>query len=98
EQSMSISQISNGIDHVAQGVQSNSKTAEQSAEAAEQSAAATEESAAAAEDMSRESAILQELISQFRLKDALNNLQLSGKKPVNRSGFFAKTHSGASSV
>jgi len=98
EQSMSISQISNGIDHVAQGVQSNSKTAEQSAEAAEQSAAATEESAAAAEDMSRESAILQELISQFRLKDALNNLQLSGKKPVNRSGFFAKTHSGASSA
>ncbi|MCL2077726.1 MAG: methyl-accepting chemotaxis protein [Oscillospiraceae bacterium] len=54
EQSMGISQINIGIDQVAQVVQQNSATAE--------------ESAAASEEMSGQSAMLQELISQFKLK------------------------------
>jgi len=54
EQSLGISQINTGIDQVAQVVQQNSATAE--------------ESAAASEEMSSQSVILEELISQFRLK------------------------------
>ena len=53
EQSMGISQINIGIDQVAQVVQQNSATAEQSA--------------ASSEEMSGQSAMLQELISQFKL-------------------------------
>ncbi len=56
EQSMSISQINIGIDQVAKVVQQNSATAE--------------ESAAASQEMSSQSAVLQELIAQFILKDA----------------------------
>jgi len=56
EQSLGISQINTGIDQVAQVVQQNSATAEQSA--------------AASEEMSSQSAILEELISQFKLKDS----------------------------
>ena len=56
EQAMAIVQINSGIDQVAQVVQQNSATAE--------------ESAAASEEMSGQSAILQELIAQFRLKNA----------------------------
>ncbi len=52
---MSISQINIGIDQVAKVVQQNSATAE--------------ESAAASEEMSSQSAVLQELISQFQLKN-----------------------------
>ena len=54
EQSMAIAQINIGIDQVAQVVQQNSATAQ--------------ESAAASQEMSSHSIILQELISQFRLK------------------------------
>ena len=55
EQSHGIAQINSGIDQVAQVVQQNSATAEQSA--------------AASEEMSAQSALLQELISQFTLKE-----------------------------
>ncbi len=54
EQSLSISQINVGIDQVAKVVQQNSAT--------------SEESAAASQEMSGQSAVLQELISQFKLK------------------------------
>ncbi|MDR2599426.1 MAG: methyl-accepting chemotaxis protein [Oscillospiraceae bacterium] len=55
QQSMGISQINTGIDQVAQVVQQNSATAQQSA--------------AASEQMSGPSTALQQLISQFKLKD-----------------------------
>jgi len=55
-QSHGISQINTGIDQVAQVVQQNSATAEQSA--------------AASEEMSGQSDMLQQLISQFKLKDS----------------------------
>jgi methyl-accepting chemotaxis protein len=55
EQAFSISQINTGVDQVAQVVQQNSATAE--------------ESAAASEEMSGQSVLLQQLISQFRLND-----------------------------
>ena len=55
EQSMGIKQVNVGIDQVAQVVQQNSATAE--------------ESAAASEEMSAQSSVLQELVTQFRLKD-----------------------------
>ena len=54
EQSSGISQINIGIDQVAQVVQQNSATAE--------------ESAAASEEMSSQSTLLQQLISQFKLR------------------------------
>ena len=54
EQSTGITQINTGIDQVAQVVQQNSATAE--------------ESAAASEEMSGQSSLLTELISQFKLK------------------------------
>jgi len=56
EQSVGISQINIGIDQVAQVIQQNSATAE--------------ESAAASEQMSSESSMLFNLVSQFRLKEA----------------------------
>jgi len=55
EQAIGISQINTGIDQVAEVVQQNSATAE--------------ESAAASEEMSSQSTILQELVSQFKLKE-----------------------------
>ena len=55
EQASGIRQVNIGIDQVAQVVQQNSATAE--------------ESAAASEEMSSQSAMLQGLISQFRLKE-----------------------------
>jgi len=58
EQSLGISQINTGIDQVAQVVQQNSATAE--------------ESAAASEEMSGQSDILQQLITQFKLKESNN--------------------------
>jgi methyl-accepting chemotaxis protein len=54
EQSAGITQINNGIDQVAQVVQQNSATAE--------------ESAAASQELSGQSTMLKELISQFKLK------------------------------
>ena len=68
DQLLSISQINVTVDQVAEIVQQNSALAEESAAASEESAAASEESAAASEEMSSQSAILQELISQFKLK------------------------------
>ncbi len=56
EQSTSISQINAGIGQVAKVVQQNSATAE--------------ESAAASQEMSSQSAMLRELISQFKLKES----------------------------
>jgi methyl-accepting chemotaxis protein len=61
EQSQGISQINVGIDQVAQVVQQNSATAE--------------ESAAASEEMSSQSAILEELISQFKLKNSSSSFR-----------------------
>jgi len=55
QQSIGIGQINNGIDQVAQVVQQNSATAQ--------------ESAAASEEMSGQSDMLQQLISQFKIKD-----------------------------
>jgi len=58
EQSQGIAQINSGIDQVAQVVQQNSATAEQSA--------------AASEEMSGQSTMLQQLISQFKLSEKDN--------------------------
>ncbi len=55
EQSIAIGQIGEAIDQVSQVIQQNSATAE--------------ESAAASEQMSGQAALLQQLISRFRLKD-----------------------------
>ena len=55
DQSSSIAQVNVGIDQVAQVIQQNSATAE--------------ESAASSQEMSSQSSVLQQLISQFRLKD-----------------------------
>jgi len=56
EQSISITQVNTGIDQVAQVVQQNSATAQ--------------ESAAASEEMSGQSAMLEQLIAQFKLKSS----------------------------
>ena len=56
QQSVGIEQINTGIDQVAQVVQQNSATAEQSA--------------AASVEMSNQSAILQDLIAHFKLRDS----------------------------
>ena len=61
EQSLAISQINTGIDQVAQVVQQNSATAE--------------ESAAASEEMSSQSSMLEELISQFKIKRENNSFR-----------------------
>jgi len=73
EQNAGISQINTGIDQVAQVTQQNSATAEQSA--------------AASEEMSSQSTILEDLISQFRLKDGANMKRSlpSAKKPARGS-------------
>jgi len=72
EQSHGISQINIGIDQVAQVVQQNSATAE--------------ESAAASEEMSSQSAILEELISQFRLKSGSSTFKgLPAPAPAARA-------------
>jgi methyl-accepting chemotaxis protein len=68
-QALGISQINNGIDQVAQVVQQNSATAEQSA--------------AASEEMSGQSAMLQELIAQFKIKGEKGSA-LSAKREINR--------------
>ncbi len=56
EQSVGIGQINSGIDQVATVVQQNSATAQ--------------ESAAASEEMSSQSAMLEDLVSQFKLRDS----------------------------
>jgi len=70
EQTSRILQINEGIDQVAQVVQQNSATAE--------------ESAAASEEMSSQSVLLEELISQFKLKEKNNRHKLP-VSPGNRS-------------
>ncbi len=64
EQSAGIRQINTGIDQVAQVVQQNSATAEQSA--------------AASEEMSGQSHLLEELVSQFKLKNADSKPRIAG--------------------
>ncbi len=68
EQSASISQINNGIDQVAKVVQQNSATAQ--------------ESAAASEEMSSQSAMLRELISQFKLKNESEQRRIGLSAPA----------------
>ncbi len=70
EQSLGIMQINKGIDQVAQVVQQNSATAE--------------ESAAASEEMSGQSVMLEELIAQFKLRDAGNARLSSGGYETKR--------------
>ena len=83
EQSNDIAQINTGIDQVAQVVQQNSATAE--------------ESAAASQEMSSQSSMLEELISQFRLKE---NIGISGavsvvKTPESKVKTFSEYQSNA---
>jgi len=73
EQSRGIEHINIGIDQVAQVVQQNSATAEQSA--------------AASEEMSGQSDMLQQLTTQFKLKNgggAYRSLPQSAGKPANK--------------
>jgi len=75
EQSIGISQINTGIDQVAQIVQQNSATAQ--------------ESAAASEEMSGQSAMLQQLIAQFKLKESdegYHSLSSTGNPALRRLG------------
>jgi len=70
EQSASIAQVDSGIDQVAQVIQQNSATAEQSA--------------AASQEMSGQSMMLEQLISQFKLKNSdarLGVQSLTERKP-----------------
>ncbi|MCL2663772.1 MAG: methyl-accepting chemotaxis protein [Oscillospiraceae bacterium] len=75
EQSTGITQVNTGIDQVAQVVQQNSATAE--------------ESAAASEEMSGQSSVLENLISQFKLKNDAGNrrqaLPSANKAPVQQT-------------
>ena len=69
EQSASISQVNASIHQVANIVEQNSAVAQESAATAQESAAAAQESAAAADEMIHQFDILEELVSQFKLKD-----------------------------
>ena len=74
DQTSGITQVNIGIDQVAQVVQQNSATAE--------------ESAAASEEMSSQSSMLEELISQFKLKNSsgmLRSLPSSGRPAPSAS-------------
>ena len=75
EQSMGISQINTGIDQVAQVVQQNSATAE--------------ESAAASEEMSSQSAMLEDLIARFKLKESEGRIGLPSAQS-SKTRFAAK--------
>ena len=74
EQSAGIKQINTGIEQVAQVVQQNSATAQ--------------ESAAATEEMSSQSAFLQQLIAQFRLKDDNGRGRLQGRDGGGQRGYL----------
>ena len=79
EQSQSISQINTNVEQVAQVIQNNSATAQ--------------ESAAASEDMNGQSAILQDLIAQFKISenhDETHVLPSSGKKSSRKSNNLGK--------
>jgi len=78
-QSLDIGQIDTGIDQVGQVIQQNSATAQ--------------ESAAVSQQMSGQSALLEELVSQFKLKDSTGNRRLpsaSGAAPA-RHGIPGRT-------
>lgn len=75
-QASAIAQINIGIDQVAQVVQQNSATAQ--------------ESAAASQEMSSQSAVLQELIGQFRLRQDPELRRLAGR---NQDSSIASTQS-----
>ena len=79
-QSNSMTQVTVGIDQVAQVVQ--------------QSSATSEESAAASAEMSGQSALLKELILQFKLKDGdiRTNLQISGNPHAKHLGAPGNTN------
>ena len=76
EQSASIEQINTSISQVAEVIHRNSTLAEESAAVAEESSAAAEESTAIANEMSTNSDILENLVSQFKLKDKDTSVQL----------------------
>jgi len=85
EQSHGIAQINIGIDQIARVVQQNSATAQ--------------ESAAASEEMSSQSALLQELISQFRLGETkYNYVDLAAYEESMPMRFPAPRASGAGSA
>ena len=68
-QSAAMDQVNTGIDQVAKVIQQNSATAEQNA--------------AASEEMNGQSAMLEDLVSQFKLKDKGSGRGLrSGSKPI----------------
>ena len=69
DQSSAMTQVATGIDQVAQVVQQNSATAQ--------------ESAASSEEMSSQSALLQQMISQFRLRGA--NAPADSRLPAGSS-------------
>ena len=73
EQSVGISQINVGMEQVSKVIQQNSATAE--------------ESAAASEEMSGQSAVLQELISQFKIKNQGIGTYRSSQPALGNSGF-----------
>ncbi len=66
EQNVGIRQINDGIDQVAQVVQQNSATAEQSA--------------AASEELSSQATMLEQLIAQFKLKEASSGLRAAAPR------------------
>ncbi|MCL2125499.1 MAG: HAMP domain-containing methyl-accepting chemotaxis protein [Oscillospiraceae bacterium] len=73
EQSQDIQQINSGVDQVAQVVSHNSATAE--------------EEAAASEEMSGQSTVLEQLISQFKLKDSGTRQTLPPAAETERKRF-----------
>jgi methyl-accepting chemotaxis protein len=73
EQNVGIRQITDGIDGVAQVVTQNSATAEQSA--------------AASEELSGQSAMLEQLISQFKIKGQVQRQGLSYSGAVSETAF-----------
>ena len=80
EQVSAIHQINIGIDQVSQVIQQNSATAE--------------ESAAASEEMSGQSAILQELVKRFKLRDGMDSYQLPARGSSARKQYSAPADSG----
>ena len=81
-QSLSINHINTGIDHVTQIVQQNSSTAE--------------ESAAASEEMSGQSAMLDELVSRYKIKGSGSKRLPQGTAGIvdSRAAIFDRRNSG----
>jgi methyl-accepting chemotaxis protein len=68
ESNLVVSEISRSLDEQAQGIKEINTGIDQVAQVVQQNSATAEESAAASEEMSGQSAMLEELISQFKLK------------------------------